>query len=126
MVSSMAVSLIHSKELDQANIFNAIRNGNTSAVKAWLKSTADYSIRNEKGQTALDVAVQCNNKSIVYQLVKSGVAVTSEVNALKAKNVCKGRAFKFFIAGWVFTPFLWIGSFFAIDNMSKINFVATA
>ena len=94
--------------------------GNGNVVRLLYKAGALVNTLDHKGKTALDYVVERNNFVMARQLVQYGAKVTSENNALKLKNKFKSRAIKFFVAGWFFTPFLWIGTIFAINDASDV------
>ena len=76
MVFMLAVSAVQAKpQLFQSDIFYEISKGNTKAVKAWLKSKPDLSVKNEQRQTLLHAAVLSENRSMVKMLVKAGIEV---------------------------------------------------
>jgi hypothetical protein len=54
-------------------------------------------------------------------LLKHDGKVTTEHNAFLLRKYLQGRAIGFFIGGLFLTPLMWIGSFFAISDMSFIK-----
>ena len=81
IVFALAGSAVQAKpQIVQSDIFYEISQGNTKAVKAWLKLKPDLSVKNAQGQTLLHAAVFADNRKMVKMLVKAGVLV----NALDA------------------------------------------
>ncbi len=84
MLFALAGSAVQAKlPVVQSDIFYEISQGNTKAIKAWLKSKPDVSIKNQQGQTLLHGAVLAENRSIIKMLVKAGVEVNALDNAGK-------------------------------------------
>jgi hypothetical protein len=104
-------------------LFKAVGQANIGKVKSLLKARS-YKIEinrlNKDQQTVLDIAVDCRATKVAAELMKYGAKVTSEENAQALREMFKMRAVKFFVGGLFLWP-LWIGSFFALDNMSCIK-----
>lgn len=106
-------------------LFKAVENGKKKQVKKLLSKNVQVNGLNSNGQTPLDVAVDCGATKIAAELMKHGAKVTSEEKAVALRQMFKMRAAKFFV-GTFFVPFLWIGSIFAVDNMSYVTTVSSA
>ncbi|XP_072193730.1 palmitoyltransferase ZDHHC13 [Excalfactoria chinensis] len=50
----------------------AVTSGNVSAVELLLEAGANMDIKNAKGETALDLAIQTQNRFMIYMLVEEG------------------------------------------------------
>ena len=98
----------------------AVAQKNLYLISKLIKAGAQINALDAQGKTALDRAVEMKSHKVIYQLVKFGGKVSSEVNAVRLKSIYKARAVKFFVAGWFFTPFLWIGSALAMSNASDV------
>lgn len=83
MVSFLAISVIQAKQVVQSDIFYEIAQGNKKAIKSWLKSKPDLSIRNSEGQTVLVVAALTGQREVVKMLVKAGAVVNAIDNVGK-------------------------------------------
>ena len=71
-----AASAVQAKlQIIQSDIFYELSKGNTKAVKAWLKSKPDLSVKNEQGQTLLHAATIAGKNDIVKMLAKAGIAM---------------------------------------------------
>lgn len=117
LFSSIAFAANSSEQAAQT-LISAVRCKDKNRVKELLASNKVDVNALYKGQTALDVAVDCGSTKIAKTLMRSGAKVTTMENALALRRMFKMRAVKFFVAGFFFTPWLWIGSFCALDDMS--------
>jgi uncharacterized membrane protein len=77
MAIFLASSTIYSNQLIQNDIFYEIAQGNNKAVKAWLKTKPDLSIKNEQGQSVLHVAALRGDRNLVKMLIKAGVVINA-------------------------------------------------
>ena len=102
----------------------AILTRNYGLINLFIKAGVAVNGVDNAGKTALDYAVETNSSKIARQLIKHGAKVTSEINAERLKSTLKIRAVKFFVAGWFFTPFLWIGTYCALSNASDVMVLA--
>lgn len=98
-------------------LIDAVRCKNKNRVKELLSSNKVDVNALYQGRTALDVAVDCRVTKIAKILMKHGAKVTTQENALALRRMFKMRSAKFFVAGFFFTPLLWIGSLLALDDM---------
>lgn len=79
MVSFFSVFLIQTKpQIVQSDVFYVVAQGNKKAIKAWIKSKPDLSIRNASGQTLLHAAVFTGNRDVVKMFLKAGVSVNAQ------------------------------------------------
>lgn len=73
-VALVVVLAVQAKpQIVQPDIFYEIKKGNFRAVKAWLKTKPDLSVKNEQGQSLLMVAVENKKSNIIKILIKAGV-----------------------------------------------------
>ncbi|MBP7854329.1 ankyrin repeat domain-containing protein [Candidatus Babeliales bacterium] len=79
--SSLLVAM-YAQSVASSDIFQAIEQGDKKAVKAWIKSKPNLSIKNGNGQTLLGAAVCAGKRSIVKSLIKAG----ADVNALDSAS----------------------------------------
>lgn len=93
---------------------------NLSLINLFVKAGVAINVVDNAGKTALDYAVETNNMKLARQLVKCGAKLTSAVNAERLKSALKSRAAKFFVAGWFFTPFLWIGTYCSLSTAADV------
>ncbi len=106
-----------STEESAQRLISAVRFKNKNRVKELLTSNKVDVNALYNGQTALDVAVDCRCTKIAKVLMDSGAKVTTIENAKALRRMFKKRAVNFFVAGFFFTPWLWIGSFCALSDM---------
>lgn len=109
---------VHSTDL-----FKAVASNQITKVKKIIKTNTSLNDRDITGRTALDIAVERGNTKIARILLKNGAKVSSQANAVRLQDMLRVRAFKFFLGGLFLTPFMWIGSWFAYEDMSYIEVV---
>ncbi len=113
-------AILSRNALGQSVLHVAVAQKNLNWIIKLVRSGAQVNAVDAQGKTALDLAVEMKSHKIIYQLVKFGAKVNKEINAVRLKCIYKARAVKFFVAGWFFSPFLWIGSIFAMNNASDV------
>ena len=111
---------ITANQVASQNLFAATANGKQQEVKKILSKGVDINALNAQGKTALDVAVERNHFKVARELVYRGAKVTTEKNAFLLKRKFEKRGRNFFIAGWFFTPLLWIGTFTSFSHASDV------
>ena len=118
-----AKALAKQQEDKTEQLFKAVEQGKIGKVKSLLRSKSskiEINRLNKNKQTVLDVAVDCRATKIAGELMKYGAKVTSEQKAQELREMFKARGIKFFVGGLFLWP-LWVGTFFAVDNMSSIK-----
>lgn len=108
----------------QSVLHVAVGQGNRSLIFTLIKAGAQVNALDASGKTALDLAVEMKSHKVIYQLVKFGGKVSSEANIVRLKSIYKARAIKFFVAGWFFTPLLWIGTITSMNHASDVMVLA--
>lgn len=109
----------------QSILTAAVLTRNANLINLFIKAGVAINAVDNAGKTALDYAVETNNMKLARQLVKSGAKLTSALNAERLKSALKSRAVKFFVAGWFFTPFLWIGTYCALSTAADVMVVVS-
>lgn len=104
----------------QSVLHLAVAQRNCNLILTLIRAGAQINALDASGKTALDLAVEMKSHKVIYQLVKFGGKVSSEANAIRLKSIYKARAVKFFVAGWFFTPLLWIGTITSMNHASDI------
>lgn len=104
----------------QSVLHLAVAQRNCNLILTLIRAGAQVNALDASGKTALDLAVEMKSHKVIYQLVKFGGKVSSEANAVRLKSIYKARAIKFFVAGWFFTPLLWIGSVTSMNHASDV------
>ena len=102
----------------------AVSQADTALAIKFIKYGACVNAVDAQRKTSLDYAVESNNFKLARQLVKHGAKVTTVENAVRLKLKYKSRAAKFFITGLLFTPLLWIGSYFALNDAADVMLIA--
>lgn len=101
-------------------LITSIKQHNIRAVDKILSKKCVYINQlDENNQTVLDVAIKYSNKKIIRKIAHKGGLVTTQKNANYLHSMFSQRAFNFFIAGWIFTPFLWIGSAVSLNKSAQ-------
>lgn len=118
LCSIMTMPLFLVKEAD---LFKAVEANNLSLVKQLVKTGEPLNKLNTDKKTVLDIATERQFKRIARYLLQHGAKVTTEDNALLLKKYLERRALGFFMCGWFFMPLLWIGSIFALSNISLVQ-----
>lgn len=116
LFSGMAFAESSSEQVS-LRLINAVKCKDKNYVKELLASNRVDVNALYNGKTALDIAVDYGFKKIAKILMKHGAKVTTMENAQALCKMFKMSAVHFFIAGFFFTPWLWIGSFCALNDM---------
>lgn len=75
------------------DLFEAVKTSCKRDVKQYLHQGIDVNALDQTGKTALDYAVNNENKAIIKLLLKKKAKVTSECNALKCRELVARRSF---------------------------------
>ena len=123
IISFFAILLLSASSIfsfDKA-FFEAVGTNKLSRVKTMLKkSYIQINELNDENKTVLDIAVERRYNKLARYLLKQGGRVTTNTHASLLINHLSSRALGFFIAGWFFNPWLWIGTATSLSKQSLV------